>query len=85
MKNNNHIMTINRSDLEQVMMGVKTLATQVEDGTTKLEGNGKILNQLGAMMTTFELAFEILPGTVGSSPTEELNDFEVGPVPVIHE
>ncbi len=30
-------------------------------------------------------AIEILPGTIASSPIEELNDFEVGPVPVIHE
>jgi alkyl sulfatase BDS1-like metallo-beta-lactamase superfamily hydrolase len=78
-------ITINRSDLEQVMMGVKTLAAQAADGTAKLEGNEEILDQLGAMMTTFELAFEILPGTVESSSTEELADFEVGPVPVIHE
>ena len=47
--------------------------------------NGDILNQLGATMTTFDLAIEILPGTIASRPIEELNDFEVGPVPVIHE
>jgi len=67
------------------MMGAKTLAAQVADGTAKLEGNGDILKQLGSTMTTFDLAFEILPGTIAYSPTEKLNDFEVGAVPVIHE
>jgi alkyl sulfatase BDS1-like metallo-beta-lactamase superfamily hydrolase len=84
-KNPDLTITINRSDLVQVMMGAKTLAAQVEDGTAKLDGNADILNQLGSTMTTFDLAFEILPGTVASSPTEELNDFEFGPVPIIHE
>ena len=31
-------------------------------------------------MTTFEMGFEILPGTKGPAPEEDSNDFEVGPV-----
>ncbi len=73
-------ITINREDLEQVMMGTKSLAAQIEDGTAKVDGNLNVLEQLGSTMTTFELGFEILPGTKGTSPPADLNDFEVGPV-----
>jgi len=59
---------INRADLLQVMMGVKTLAAQIGDGTAKIEGNGKVLSQLASTLVDFELGFEILPGT--KSPTQ---------------
>ncbi len=58
-------ITINRSDLLQVMMGVKTLAAQINDGTAKIEGNREVLGQLAATLIDFELGFEILPGTKG--------------------
>jgi len=58
-------ITINRSDLEQVMMGVKTLAAQIDDGTAKIEGNREVLSQLASTLVDFELGFEILPGTKG--------------------
>ena len=56
-------LTINRSDLEQVMMGVKTLAAQINDGTAKIEGNRDVLGQLASTLVDFKLGFEILPGT----------------------
>ncbi len=56
-------ITINRADLLQVMMGVKTLAAQIDDGTAKIEGNRDVLGQLAATLVDFELGFEILPGT----------------------
>ncbi len=58
-------ITINRSDLLQVMMGVKTLAAQIDDGTAKIEGNREVLGQLASTLIDFELGFEILPGTKG--------------------
>ena len=70
-------ITINRSDLEQVMMGVKTFVAQVEDGRAKVDGNLDVLKQLGSTMVDFELGFEILPGTKGSAEVEDLNDFEI--------
>jgi alkyl sulfatase BDS1-like metallo-beta-lactamase superfamily hydrolase len=73
-------LTINRSDLEQVMMGVKTLAAQIEDGTAKTKGDLGVLQQLGATMVTFEMGFEILPGTGGTAQDDEWNDFEIRPV-----
>jgi alkyl sulfatase BDS1-like metallo-beta-lactamase superfamily hydrolase len=73
-------LTIDRADLEQVMMGVKTLAAQIEDGTAKADGNLDVLKQLGSTMVSFEIGFEVLPGTKAPSPEEDLNDFEVGPL-----
>jgi alkyl sulfatase BDS1-like metallo-beta-lactamase superfamily hydrolase len=56
-------ITINRSDLLQVMMGAKTLAAQIDDGTAKIEGNREVLGQLASTLIDFEVGFEILPGT----------------------
>jgi alkyl sulfatase BDS1-like metallo-beta-lactamase superfamily hydrolase len=78
-------LTIDRDDLEQVMMGVKTLAAQIEDGTAKADGDLGVLKQLGSAMVTFEMGFEILPGTKAPSKVTELNDFELGPVEITHE
>jgi alkyl sulfatase BDS1-like metallo-beta-lactamase superfamily hydrolase len=75
-------LTIDRADLEQVMMGAKTLAAQIEDGTAKFDGDLGVLKQLASAMVEFEVGFEILPGTKGSAADDELNDFEVGPVAV---
>ena len=36
-------LTINRSDLEQTMMGAKSLEAQIEDGTAKVEGDASTL------------------------------------------
>jgi len=70
-------ITINRADLEQVMMGAKTLATQIEDGTAKVDGNPDVLQQLGSTMVTFEIGFEILPGTKKAEAAKsEMNTFE---------
>jgi alkyl sulfatase BDS1-like metallo-beta-lactamase superfamily hydrolase len=56
-------LTINRSDLEQVMMGVKTLMAMIEDGTAQVEGDATILAKLGATMVDFDPRFPIMPGT----------------------
>jgi len=78
-------ITLNRSDLEQVMMGVKSLAAQIEDGTARVQGDVSVLEKLASTMVTFELTFEILPGTKGPSPDVDLNDFEMGAYEVGHE
>jgi len=79
-------IVINRSDLEQTMMGVKAFMAQIEDGTAQTEGNLEVLEQLGSAMIDFELFFEIFPGTADpSTSAPDLNDFEVGDFPAIHE
>jgi alkyl sulfatase BDS1-like metallo-beta-lactamase superfamily hydrolase len=56
-------VTINRTDLEQVMMGVKTLEAQIDDGTAKIKGDRGVLKKLASTLVDFEIGFEILPGT----------------------
>ena len=56
-------LTINRADLEQVMMGLKTLMAMIEDGTAQVEGDATILAKIGAAMVTFDPRFPIMPGT----------------------
>lgn len=56
-------LTINRTDLEQTMMGTKTLEEQIKDGTAKVEGDVSVLGKLAATMVEFDPRFEILPGT----------------------
>jgi alkyl sulfatase BDS1-like metallo-beta-lactamase superfamily hydrolase len=56
-------LTINRSDLEQVMMGAKTLMAMIQDGTAKVEGDPTILGKIGAAMVDFDPRFPIMPGT----------------------
>ncbi len=70
-------VTINRTDLEAVMMGAKTLRAQIEDGTAKAEGNADIIGQLASTLVVFDPRFEILPGTKGPSVEADLNDYEI--------
>ena len=56
-------VTIKRTDLEQTMMGAKTLEAQIADGTAKAEGNLGVLKQLGSTMVDFDPRFPIMPGT----------------------
>ena len=61
-------LTINRSDLEQTMMGAKTLEAQIADGTAKVEGDAGILTKLASTMVEFDPRFEIMPGTKARVP-----------------
>ena len=56
-------LTINRSDLEQTMMGAKTLEAQIKDGTAKVQGDASIFAKLASTMVDFDPRFEIMPGT----------------------
>ena len=76
---------LNRTDLEQTMMGAKTFMAQLEDGTAAFEGDLGVLQQLGSAMVDFDLFFEILPGTKAPSEVQDLNDFEVGDISSIPE
>jgi alkyl sulfatase BDS1-like metallo-beta-lactamase superfamily hydrolase len=78
-------LTINRTDLEQTMMGIKPLAAQIEDGTATAEGDLGVLQQLASTMVTFEIGFEILPGTKGPDEDIDMNDFEMGAAELTHE
>jgi alkyl sulfatase BDS1-like metallo-beta-lactamase superfamily hydrolase len=62
-------LTINRADLEQTMMGAKTLDAQLADGTAKFEGDISVLGKLAATMIDFDPRFEIMPGTKQAAET----------------
>ena len=65
-------ITLNRTDIEDAMIGVRPLQQQVADGTAQLEGDASVLVQLAQMLVTFQLGFEILPGTGGiPAPTSD--------------
>jgi alkyl sulfatase BDS1-like metallo-beta-lactamase superfamily hydrolase len=60
-------LTINRVDLEPVMMQKTTFKAQAQAGLAKFEGNPKALEQLMGCLSQFDPAFEIMPGTKSAS------------------
>ncbi len=70
-------VTIKRTDLEQTMMGAKTLEAQIADGTAKAEGNLGVLKQLGSTMVDFDPRFPIMPGTkLRATAVDKADTFE---------
>jgi alkyl sulfatase BDS1-like metallo-beta-lactamase superfamily hydrolase len=70
-------ITINRSDLETVMMGAATFDEQIEAGKAKLQGNREVYEQLKSTLVQFDLYFELMPGTKKEIPEKsEMNPFE---------
>ena len=57
-------ITINRSDLDLVMMGVKSMDDMIADGAAKTKGDKSVIEKLKSTLILFDLRFEILPGTV---------------------
>ena len=56
-------ITIDRRELDDVMIGTAKLAEKVASGKAKMEGNPQVLAQLASTMVKFDNWFEILPGT----------------------
>jgi alkyl sulfatase BDS1-like metallo-beta-lactamase superfamily hydrolase len=56
-------VTINRPDLEQVMMGAVNFDDQIAAGKAKLNGNKDVYEQLKSMLIRFELGFELMSGS----------------------
>jgi alkyl sulfatase BDS1-like metallo-beta-lactamase superfamily hydrolase len=72
-------ITINRSDLEQTMMGKKTLDAQIADGTAKVDGNVSVLQQLASTIVEFDPRFEITPGTKPPAEVANVDPYEAVP------
>jgi alkyl sulfatase BDS1-like metallo-beta-lactamase superfamily hydrolase len=70
-------ITIDRTDLEQIMMGLKSFRASIEDGTAKAEGDESILGKIARTLVTFQIGFEILPGTAGPAGEVDLNPYAV--------
>lgn len=56
-------ITLNRSDIEQAMIGTKPLQEQIAHGTAQAEGDVGVLLTLAGMLVHFTPTFEIMPGT----------------------
>ena len=56
-------ITLNRADLEDIMLGKTKLAELAKVGKAKLEGNASVLQQLAATCEMFDPMFQIMPGT----------------------
>ncbi len=72
-------ITVNRSDLETVMMGKTTFDDQIKTGKAKLKGNREVYEQLKSTLVQFELGFEMMPGTKKADAKPDLNAFEQTP------
>lgn len=73
-KNADLTLTLNRSDLNLAMMGVKTFEDLLKEGKAKVEGNPQILAQLVGMLDEFDPRFEVLPGTKKEKYQEATGD-----------
>jgi alkyl sulfatase BDS1-like metallo-beta-lactamase superfamily hydrolase len=64
-------LTINRSDLEQFMLGQATLAQLAQAGKAKLVGNPQVWQQLAGTLGTFDPWFEVFPGPKATAARAE--------------
>jgi len=74
-KNADLTITLNRADLNMVMMGVTTFDDLVKAGKAKFDGDRKPLDQLRGLMVAFTPNFEILPGTAPKKQAQGLKPF----------
>jgi len=70
-------ITINRVDLERVMMGASTFDELIQAGKAKFEGDRKPFDRLRGILVSFAPNFEILPGTAPKTPSKGLKPFEM--------
>ncbi len=70
------MITINRADLEQTMMGAVSFDDQIKEGKAKLKGNREVYEQLKTMLVHFDLGFEMMPGTGTKELTPDQKPFE---------
>jgi alkyl sulfatase BDS1-like metallo-beta-lactamase superfamily hydrolase len=76
-KNPDLTITLNRADLNMVMMGVSSFDDLIQSGKAKFEGDRKPFDQLRGLMVSFTPNFEILPGTAPKTPTKALQPFQL--------
>ena len=70
-------VTVNRADLNQVMMGAASFDDLIKAGKAKFDGNRAGFDQLRSILVPFTPDFEILPGTAPKQPEAPPKPFEV--------
>jgi alkyl sulfatase BDS1-like metallo-beta-lactamase superfamily hydrolase len=78
-KNPTLTITVNRADLELVMMGKTSFDDLVAGGKAKLDGDRRPYDLLKASVVQFNMSFEILPGTKASPEMQRMSPFEQAP------
>ena len=76
-KNPDLTITLNRADLNMVMMGINSFDDLIKAGNAKFDGDRKPFDQLRGLMVSFTPSFEILPGTAPKTPTKGPKPFEL--------
>ncbi|UCX05197.1 alkyl/aryl-sulfatase [Shewanella glacialimarina] len=57
-------LTIDRAELNDVMMGAKSFDDKIKAGKVKIDGDRKAIDELMSSVVNFSMAFELLPGTI---------------------
>jgi len=70
-------VTVNRADLNQVMMGAASFDDLIKTGKAKFDGNRAGFDQLRSILVPFTPDFEILPGTAPKQRAPAPKPFEV--------
>ena len=70
-------VTVNRTDLNQVMSGQASFDDLIGAGKAKFEGDRGGFDRLRAMLVPFTPDFEIMPGTAAKSPISAPKPFEI--------
>jgi alkyl sulfatase BDS1-like metallo-beta-lactamase superfamily hydrolase len=70
-------VTVDRADLNQVMMGVASFDDLIKAGKAKFEGDRSGFDQLRSILVLFTPDFEILPGTAPKQRAVPPKPFEV--------
>ena len=70
-------VTVNRADLNRVMMGAASFDDLIKEGKAKFDGNRTGFDQLRAILVPFTPDFEIMPGTAPKTPGKPPKPFEV--------
>ncbi len=69
-------ITLNRTDLELVMMGARTFDDLLEAGKARFEGSREPFDRLRSLMVAFTPDFEMLPGTAPATAPPNGKPFE---------
>ena len=76
-KNADLTITLDRADLNMVMMGATSFDDLIKAGKAKFDGDRKPFDQLRGLLVSFTPDFEILPGTAPKAPARGPKPFEV--------
>ena len=76
-KNADLTITVDRADLNQVMMGTSSFDDLIQAGKARFVGDRKAFDQLRGLMVAFTPNFEILPGTAPKAASAAPKPFEM--------